>query len=125
MITPLTQTAIAVLNDIAEPSSPNHPELYSIDSEELSKLLFKLVNGNIICKKSQECCPLNLESYRLTRPKNCISLLDVLEATGDHINCNDPTKEELYLHFQKAAPRLGVLNQITRTFLSQIKLTDF
>jgi len=57
MITPLTQTAIAVLNDIAEPSSPNHPELYSIDSEELSKLLFKLVNGNIICQKISGMLP--------------------------------------------------------------------
>lgn len=125
MITLMTKTAIDVLNDIASPSSPSHPEQYPIDSEELAKLLFKLESGNIICRKSSECCPPIPTSYKLTRPKNVISLLDILEATGEHLNYNSPTKEELYLQFHQAAPRLGVLNQIMRTYLSQIKLTDF
>jgi len=125
MITLLTQTAIAVLNDIADPFSSNHPKQYAIDSEEIGKLLLRLEDGNIICRKSPECPLQDPASYKLTRPKNSISLLDVLEAIGEHLNCNTPTKEELYLHFHKVAPRLGILNQITRTYLSQIKLTDF
>lgn len=125
MITLLTQTAIAVLNDIADPFSPNRSKQFTIGSEEFSKLLLKLESGNIICRKSPECPPQALASYKLTRPKDSITLLDVLEATGEHLNCNRPTSEELYNRFCKVAPRLGVLNQVTRIYLSQIKLTDF
>lgn len=125
MITPMTKTAIDVLNDIAGPSSPSQPDQYPTDSEELAKLLLKLESGHIICRKSPECSLPVPASYKLTRPKNGISLLDILEATGEHINYNSPTKEELYLQFHQVAPRLGVLNQIMRTYLSQIKLTDF
>lgn len=125
MITPITQTAINVLNDIADPFSPNHPEQYPIDSQELEKLLLQLESRHIICKKSPECRPQLPDSYKLARPKSSISLLDILEATGENLNYNSPTKEELYQHFHKVAPRLGILNQITRTYLSAIKLTDF
>lgn len=125
MITPLTLTAIAVLNDIANSSFPNNSEQYLIAPEELKNLLDKLKSGYLI----RETVPLPLSesyaTYELTRPKNLITLLDILEAIGEHINCNYPTKEEMYIRFHKVAPKLGVLNQITRTYLSQIKLTDF
>jgi len=125
MITPLTQAAIAVINDIANSSFSNQPKQYSIDSEDLNKLLSKLENGNIISRKSPEGSPEDSTTYKLTRPKGNITLLDVLEATGEHINCNHPATEEMYIRFHKVAPRLGVLNQVTRTYLMQIKLTDF
>lgn len=125
MITLLTQTAIAVINDIADSSFSNCPEQYSIDSEIFNRLLNRLEDGQIIYRETQECRPGDSAIYKLTRPKDCISLLDVLEATGEHLNCNQPVTEEMYLHFHKVAPRLGILNQITRTYLSQIKLTDF
>ena len=125
MITLMTKTAIDVLNDIADLSFPNHPEQYPLDAKELEGLLLKLESGNIICRKSPECCPPAPASYTLTRAKSDISLLDILEATGEHLNYNNPTKEELYLQYHQVAPRLGVLNQVMRTYLSLIKLTDF
>lgn len=125
MITLFTQTAIAVLNDIADSSFPNHSGQYTIAPEELKNLLLQLESGNLICRTSPECSPSSPTSYKLTRPKNSISLLDVLEATGEHLNCNHPATEEFYHHFRRVAPQLGVLNQVTRTYLSQIKLTDF
>ena len=93
--------------------------------KELNNLLSKLVDGNILRRKIPESIPEDSTTYELIRPLKDISLLNVLEATGEHINCNYPAKEEMYLRFHNVAPRLGVLNQITRTYLSQIKLIDF
>lgn len=125
MITILTQTAITVINDIANLSFSNHSEQYSLTSEELNNLLSQLEKGNIIRRQTSGYLSEKPNIYELTRSKNAISLLDVLEATGEHINCNHPISEDMYTHFHNVAPRLGVLNQFARTYLSQIRLTDF
>ena len=53
-----------------------------------------------------------------------ISLLDILEATGGHLNCNSPITERFYAQYGRAAQKLGIVNQITRIYLKEITLTD-
>lgn len=53
-----------------------------------------------------------------------ISLLDILEATGEHLNCNSPITERFYAQYGRAAQKLGIVNQITRIYLKEITLTD-
>ncbi|MCE8549535.1 hypothetical protein J8K77_08345 [Bacteroides fragilis] len=65
-----------------------------------------------------------LSCYELTRPSYKISLLNILEATGEHLNCNHPTYEEMYMHCRNAANKLGIINHMTRLYLSEIPLTD-
>ncbi len=124
MLTPLTQTAISLLGDISGTSS-SRLETSTCSAETLSLLLRKLVSGGLIHLKSSDSASGVVSSYKLCRPLYQITLLDVLEATGEHLNCNQPTKEELYTRFRGAANRLGVINQMTRIYLSEIKMTDF
>ena len=65
-----------------------------------------------------------LSSYELARPYSSISLLDVLEVLDEHLNCNHPTREEMYAQYRLAANRLGIINHMTRLYLSEIKLFD-
>ena len=53
-----------------------------------------------------------------------ISLLDILEATGEHLNCNHPATEDFYLRYGNTAKKLGVVNHMTRLYLEEIKLND-
>ncbi|MCD8182325.1 MAG: hypothetical protein LUE99_03705 [Bacteroides sp.] len=125
MLTPITQTAIAAIGDIAHDGIPARLLHHAISSGELSCLLSKLEGGGLIRLKSSDARPGILSSYVLARAYQTISLLDILEATGEHLNCNQPTKEELCTRFHGAANRLGVINQMTRIYLSEIKMTDF
>lgn len=122
MLTFLTQQALAVLHDIAGRQCVRQ-NTYSLDTDELSSLLDKLDKGNLIylCEGEPAHTP---GSYRLMRPLGRISLLDVIEATGEHLNCNRPTSEEFYFRYGAVAQKLGVVNQMTRSFLADIKLTD-
>ena len=90
MITPITQAAIAVLNDI-----------YAGGDTARS-----------------------IRSYSPARESSDVSLLDILEATGEHLNCNHPTTEEFHMRYGKAAQKLGIVNYITREYLKEIKLFE-
>lgn len=125
MLTPITQIAIAILGDIANGGTLYRLDSYTITPDGLLCLLSNLQVGGLIRLKSSKCAPSVLSSYILSRPFSKISLLDVLEATGEHLNCNAPVKEELYTRFSGVANRLGVINQMTRIYLSEIKMTDF
>lgn len=125
MLTAMTQAAIALLGDIANGGSFDRTSHWSISSGDVSHLLSKLEAGGLICLKSSESDPHLPSSYKLKLPYHKISLLNVLEATGEHLNCNQPTKEELYVRYRGAANRLGVINQMTRIYLSEIKMSDF
>ena len=140
MLTPLTQTAIAALNDIADGGRFQRLSGHDITPEALIGLLTKLENGGLIRRKqivvngsgstfiagnSEPTSPIgSLGSYELCRPYREITLLDILEATDEHLNCNHPTKEEFYNRYGRAATRLGVVNHMTRLYLSEIKLTE-
>lgn len=68
--------------------------------------------------------PLETQSYIPARKAVEISLLDILEATGEHLNCNRPITEQFYAQYGRAAQKLGIINQIARIYLKEITLTD-
>lgn len=122
MLTLLTQKAIAVLHDIAS-GETTAVESHEISPDELVTLLARLEQRKLICRTPG--APVEKEnSYTLCRPLIEVSLLDVLEATGEHLNCNYPTTEEFYIRYGKVAQKLGVINHMTRLYLSEINLTD-
>ena len=123
MLTPLTQTAISVLNDIAQGYTQEILPYYTLVQNTVSELLLKLEAGGLIRCKDTEQRDL-LTAYELARPSYQITLLDLLEAIGEHLNCNHPTHEMLYQHYRGAAAKLGVINHMTRIYLAEIKLND-
>ena len=128
MLTPLTQTAIAVLYDIYTGGYPYRTTQYPVAPHCLTELLTRLETGGLIRRKNLPGTNLPagdpLSSYELARPYSSISLLDVLEALDEHLNCNHPTREEMYAQYRLAANRLGIINHMTRLYLSEIKLFD-
>ena len=133
MLTKLTQTAIAVLNDIADGGRFDHLSDMGIAPETLADLLSKLEHGGLIRRKpviascSGNTSTINstpTASYELCHSYTEITLLQILEATGEHLNCNYPTKEEFYNRYGRAAVRLGVVNHMTRLYLAEIKLPE-
>ena len=126
MLTLLTQSTIVVLNDISSGEVSSRLEQCVFLPYSLSELLAKLESAGLIQLlpgKVQEDRK-EILSYKLTRPIYEISLLDVLEATGEHLNCNHTTNEDMYMHYGVAARKLGVVNDMTRVYLKGIKLTD-
>lgn len=123
MLTPFTQTALAVLNDIACGEISTRSTQYALFPHALSELLVKLESYGIIQLIPGQ--PRNeVLSYKLCHKPQQITLLDILQAIGEHLNCNQETCEEMYLHYGVAARKLGVVNRITRQYLEEIKLTD-
>lgn len=123
MLTPLTQTAISMLQDIANGGTSDNLPHYALFMNTVSELLGKLEAGGLIRCKNTANREL-LSSYELTRPSYQISLLELLELIGEHLNCNHPTNEMLYTRYRGAAAKLGVINQMTRVYLTDIKLND-
>lgn len=123
MLTPLTQTAIVVLNDIACGELSARSSQYVLFPQTMSQLLVSLESHGLIRLlpgRPREA----IFSYQLSRSTKDITLLDVLEATGEHLNCNHEACEDMYHQYGAAARKLGVVNRITRQYLSEIKLTD-
>lgn len=122
MLTPLTQKAIAVLRDIPY-QGRRAEDAHKMKPQEIAAMLALLERGNLI-----ERIPDRPEgakaSYRLRRSQSDISLLDVLEAIGEHLDCNHPTTEEFYLRYGRVAQKLGVVNHMTRLYLAGIRLTE-
>lgn len=123
MITLKTQAAIAVLNDIYTGEKTTRTNKYSLSEEDRCTLLSKLTTAGII-QLVDLAKPQEIRSYIPTRKSMDVSLLDILEATGEHLNCNHPTTEIFYSKYGNAAKKLGIVNQITRTYLKEIKLFD-
>lgn len=122
MLSDLTQTVIVVLNDISSDSASDTEHL-SLEDAPLRDLLSRLESGGLICLKDPSLA-VTLSSYRLARPYSEISLLDILVATGEHLDCNRPIDEKLYHRYHVAAQRLGIINHMTRLYLSEIRLSD-
>lgn len=122
MLTLFTKTAIAVLYDISYGEISSEARSYTCLPDVLCYLLGKLESGGLI-RLANGRDRSKTRSYKLTRPATSISLLDVLQATGEHLDCNEETCEEL-LHHGSAVRKLGIINQMTRTYLTEIKLTD-
>ena len=123
MLTNLTQLTLAVLNGIAYGELPPRFADCELLPHVLGEVLIKLEsNGLIRLLPGSERG--KIRSYELARDSHQITLLDILQATGEHLDCNRDTCEELYLHYGAAARKLGVVNRITRQYLEEIKLTD-
>lgn len=122
MLTPLTQTAIAILSSIGRRGIYG-ADISSATPDEVAGIYRKLESGGLIRRKA-DCPEFVPFSYDLLRSSSEITLLDILEATGEHLDCNHPTREEMYVQFHLAANRLGVVNHMTRLYLSEIKLCE-
>lgn len=123
MITPRTQTAIAVLKCIYARDYGTCIKPCTLTEKEKQALLLQLSIAKFILLKDTEN-PLEIQSYIPTRKAVEISLLDILEATGEHLNCNRPITEQFYVQYGRAAQKLGIINQIARIYLKEITLTD-
>lgn len=123
MITPKTQTAIAVLKCIYARDSGTCAKSCVLSEGQIQTLLSQLTAAKLIILKDTEN-PLKTQSYIPGKESMEISLLDILEATGEHLNCNLPITEQFYAQYGRAAQKLGIVNQITRTYLKEITLTD-
>lgn len=122
MLTQATLTSIALLHDIALNSGERRADS-PFEGKEPLELLNKLADSGIIRLLPHRACG-NIYSYELVCPLHRISLLSLLEATGEHLNCNHPTREEFYNRFGKAAQKLGVVNHLTRLYLNEISLAE-
>lgn len=123
MLTPLTQAAIAALNDIYTGGDAFCEYGKILSGQRKAFLLGQLARAGIIHLVNKEK-PRNLDSYRLAKKPAEISLLDVLEATGESLNCNHPTSEAFYARYGKAAQKLGIVNHVTRLYLQEINLAE-
>ena len=97
---------------------------FLLSEGEWKDLFDKLEAGRLI-RRLPNKEPGILSSYELSRPLSDISLLDVLEATNEPIRCNMPTPEEFYIYHRQIANKIGVFNQVARTFLADIKIADW
>ncbi|MCM0238768.1 hypothetical protein J8L13_15365 [Bacteroides fragilis] len=123
MLSICTQTAIAVLHDIASGNDLQSAN-FLFSEEEWKGLFDKLEQGQLVrCLPDKE--PGKISSYALWRPLPEISLLDVLQALNESIRCNMPTPEEFYVNHSRIAKKVGVFNEVARTFLSDIKIADW
>lgn len=123
MLTKLTQTALVVLYDIDCKTFFSCPDSYGLPAAGLAELLAQLEQGGLIALPA-DGFPTDRSPYVLTRPVTHISLLDVLEATGEHLNCNHTAYEDFYARHGVVARKLGVINQVTRTCLSEINISE-
>lgn len=123
MLSIRTQTAIAVLHDIALGSDLQSAN-YLLSEREWKELFDKLDQSLLICllpdKESGK-----LPSYALRRPLPEVSLLDALQALNEPIRCNMPTPEEFYIQHGQIANKIGIFNEVARTFLADIKIADW
>lgn len=123
MLSIRTQTAIAVLHDIALGNDLQSANF--LHSEEEWKELFdKLEQGQLI-RLLPDRESGRLSSYALRRPLPEVSLLDVLQALNEPIRCNMPTPEEFYIQHSQIANKVGIFNEVARTFLADIKIADW
>lgn len=123
MLSTRTQTAIVVLHDLFS-GNALQSDTFVLSEGEWQDLFDKLEKGSII-HRLPDREPGILSSYELSCPLPEISLLDVLQALNESIRCTTPTPEEFYNYHSQMANKIGVLNQVARTFLADIKISDW
>lgn len=123
MLSIRTQAAIAVLHDI---SSDNDLQsaTFILSEGEWKNILDKLEEGNLL-RLLPDKKPGIPSSYGLCRPLPDISLLNVLKAMDEVVYYNTPIPESFYAYHRAVATKIGVLDQVARTFLEGIKMSDW
>ena len=140
MLTLLTQAAIKILSNIyiGTKKRSGSPLIVSLEATDvlLCKLtaagLIRLVNMSEDEPNSLQISDAvyvpkishDLTSYCLTRPPSEISLFDILEAIEEPLDCSKEVAESFYITCGRAAQKLGVINQVAKIYLKQIKLYD-
>lgn len=123
MLSIRTQTAIAVLHDIASGNDLQSAG-FLLSEGEWKELFDKLEQGQLVrLQPGRE--PGRPSSYVLRRPLPEVSLLEVLQALNEPIRCNMPTPEEFYIQHSQIANKVGIFNEVARTFLADIKIADW
>lgn len=127
MLTPTIQASIFILHKISDGKPLAHlaprPPQCTFSMEKVPSLLTQLAIGGLI-KLIDVANPEQPHSYRLVRSIQEISLLDIMEATNEYLNCNQEITEEFYLNRGRVARQLGIINSFTRNRLAAIKLAD-
>ena len=106
MLTPLTLTAISVLRHISSHETGNLQDL-ECGCKPLDELLGQLESAGLIRVRTDQSGSGIPKTYELTRPLFRISLLDLMEAVDQHLNCNQPDCEKAG-HCQPDDPCLSV-----------------
>lgn len=122
MLTPRTKFALALLHDIQYKDHQLSNSFHYTPSETAS-LLRALSKSNLITRIENQPDE-RLESYRLTCSYHKISLLSILEALGEGIHVNHPSDEDFYARYGTTARKLGIVNQMTRVYLTQISIAE-
>lgn len=122
MLTVRTQKALAILRDISI-RSDRYTSKLKINGEEISSLLLELEEANLIHLMADKAKG-QLNSYCLSRPLSKISLLSLLSAINENVDCTQPLTEEFYNHYGSLAHKLGVINQVTRSLLDEISILE-
>ena len=120
MFTSLTLSAVSVLRaiNIAEKRTFN-----SLSLVETCALLNRLTSGGFIRLMPGKPCD-DLTSYCLVRPLEEISLLSLLDALDDNLKSVHYIDSSFYTHYGLTARKLGIINQVTRTYLSEIHVSE-
>lgn len=122
MLTLKTQKALAILHDISI-CDDHFTAKFKMNEEELSNYLQELEKASLIHLLSGEP-EKQLGSYTLNRSLSKISLLTLLNAINEHLNCNQPLSEEFYNLHGAVAQKLGVVHQVTRSILEEISVLE-
>lgn len=123
MFTQLTQTTIAILYDIANGGIPNHSKKYELSIKGFMSIVIKLEQKGLIRLKLESKKEL-ISSYELTYPMNQITLLDILEAIGEEIDCKRFIPEKIYEQAKNETNWPKTIDRIIRAYFEEIKLTD-
>lgn len=117
------QTAIAVLHYL---SSGNvlQPVNFSLPEEEWTDLFDKLEKGRLIRLLPDKEAG-TLLSYELRRPLSEISLLDVLQAIHEPTRRSTSASETFSTCHGQTADKIGVLKQVARASLANIKISEW
>lgn len=113
---------MAILHDIRHENyrlstSFNYPP------SEMACLLQSLSQGHLITLMENQPCD-SPESYRLACEYHKISLLSILETLGEGVYFNHPSDENFYSRYGTTARKLGVVNQMTRSYLEEISIAE-
>lgn len=122
MLTPRTKFALALLHDIQYKDYQLSTSFHCTPSETTS-LLQALSENHLIAQLENRPCELP-QSYRLICPYHKINLLSILEALGEGIYFNHPSDENFYARYGTTARKLGIVNQMTRIYLTEISIAE-
>lgn len=123
MLTLKTRYALALLHDIYQPAF-RYSDKYNFPSTELIHTLEQLQAAGLVTHLSGTT-PGELSAYLFSKPYLEITLLDVLSAIDEGICFNHKTDIHFYEHYGCLARKLGVVNYMTRLYLSEFHIAGF